>query len=87
MSLSGSHDTISSEPIAVIKIGGSILKNSQAYRRAAVFIRNRHEAAPEERLIVVVSAQEGTTDALERLAKNAVSSSFRSEERRVGKEC
>jgi len=74
MSLSGSHDAISSEPIAVIKIGGSILKNSQAYRRAAVFIRNRHEAAPEERLIVVVSAQEGTTDALERLAKNAVSS-------------
>jgi aspartate kinase len=74
MSLSGSDDAISSEPIAVIKIGGSILKNSHAYRRAAVFIRHRHKAAPHERLIVVVSAQEGTTDALERIAKNVVPS-------------
>jgi aspartate kinase len=73
MSLSGPNDPFSTEPIAVIKIGGSILKNAHAYRRAALFIRNRHKAAPNERLIVVVSAQEGTTDALERIAKNVVS--------------
>jgi aspartate kinase len=62
------------EPIAVVKIGGSILRNARAYRRAAVFLRNRHHAALEERLIVVVSAQEGTTDALERVAKEIVPS-------------
>ena len=62
------------EPIAVVKIGGSILKNARAYRRAAIFIRNRHSAAPEERLIVVVSAQEGATDAFERTARNIVGS-------------
>lgn len=55
--------------VAVVKIGGSILTSSRAYRRAAKFIRNRHRAAPDERLVVVVSAQEGTTDALERAAR------------------
>jgi aspartate kinase len=60
------------EPIAVVKIGGSILRNAQAYRRVAIFICNRHRAAPDERLIVVVSAQQGTTDALERTAKDIV---------------
>jgi aspartate kinase len=55
--------------IAVIKVGGSILVNSKAYQRAATFIRNRHHAAPQERFVVVVSAQEGVTDALERTAK------------------
>lgn len=78
MSLSGSKlqadNAHGSEPIAVIKIGGSILKNAQAYRRAAAFIRNRHKANPEERLIVVVSAQEGTTDELEQTAKSIVAS-------------
>jgi len=56
-------------PIAVIKLGGSILTNAQAYKRAAVFVRNRHQAAPEEKLVVVVSAQEGATDYLERAAR------------------
>src|SRR5271156_5897606 len=56
-------------PIAVIKLGGSILTNTTAYKRAAVFVRNRHHAAPEEKLVVVVSAQEGATDYLERAAK------------------
>jgi aspartokinase len=60
------------EPIAVIKIGGSILRNSRAYREAARFLSNRHRAAPEERLVVVVSAEEGTTDALEREAREIV---------------
>ena len=62
------------EPIAVVKIGGSILQNGPAYRRAASFLRNRYHAAPDERLIVVVSAQEGTTDALERTAKQIIPS-------------
>ena len=62
------------EPIAVVKIGGSILRNGPAYRRAAAFLRNRHQVAPNERLIVVVSAQEGTTDALERAAKQIIPS-------------
>jgi aspartate kinase len=55
--------------IAVIKVGGSILTSPRAYRRAAIFIRNRHRASPGERLVVVVSAQEGATDALERAAR------------------
>ncbi|MGH9707674.1 MAG: hypothetical protein ACRD5R_13025 [Candidatus Acidiferrales bacterium] len=61
--------TRAGDSVAVIKIGGSILTNSRAYRRAAKFVRNRHRAAPNERLVVVVSAQEGTTDALERAAR------------------
>jgi aspartate kinase len=61
--------SFSEAPIAVIKLGGSILTTSAAYRRAAVFVLNRHRAAPDERLVVVVSAQEGATDNLERTAK------------------
>jgi len=54
--------------IAVIKIGGSILKNTRAYRRAARHVCNRHRASPDERLVVVVSAQEGVTDSLAAIA-------------------
>src|SRR5215469_10645820 len=50
--------------IAVIKIGGSILKGKRAYRRAARYVRNRHAVSPHERFVVVVSAQEGVTDRL-----------------------
>ena len=59
-------------PIAVIKLGGSILVSPKAYRRAALFVRNTLAAAPSERLVVVVSAQEGTTDTLERSARAIV---------------
>jgi aspartate kinase len=59
-------------PIAVIKLGGSILTSVKAYRRAANFVRNTRRAAPGERLVVVVSAQEGTTDTLERNARAIV---------------
>jgi aspartate kinase len=56
-------DSLSADcAIAVIKVGGSILKNTRAYRRAARYVRNRHAASPDERLVVVVSAQEGVTD-------------------------
>jgi aspartate kinase len=54
--------------IAVVKIGGSILTSAQAYRRAAKFVRDMVKAEPEERFVVVVSAQEGATDGLERTA-------------------
>jgi aspartokinase len=62
------------EPLAVIKIGGSILTGPQAYRRAASFIHNRLLAAPGERFVVVVSAQKGATDDLEQTARSIVSS-------------
>ena len=55
--------------IAVVKIGGSILVNAGAYRRAAIFVRSMLRSNPEERFVVVVSAQEGATDSLERSAR------------------
>lgn len=58
--------------IAVIKIGGSILKNARAYRRTARYVRNRHAASPHERLVVVVSAQEGVTDWLAATARQVI---------------
>jgi aspartate kinase len=59
-------------PVAVIKIGGSILTSSRAFRRAARYVRNRHFASPDERLVVVVSAQEGATDRLAASANRIV---------------
>jgi aspartate kinase len=60
------------ERIVVIKLGGSILVNPKAYERAAIFVRNRQRADPDERLVVVVSAQEGATNKLERAARKIV---------------
>jgi aspartate kinase len=57
----------------VIKIGGSILKNARAYRRAARYVRNRYVASPDERFVVVVSAQEGVTDWLAATACQVIS--------------
>lgn len=74
MSQDVSEVALGSEPVAVIKIGGSILTNVRAYRRAAEFVCSRHLNKPEERLVVVVSAQEGTTDSLEELATKIVPS-------------
>lgn len=59
-------------PIAVIKIGGSILTGPISYARAARFIERRLSAPADERLVVVVSAQNGVTDALEREARAIV---------------
>jgi aspartate kinase len=59
--------------IVVVKLGGSILVRSKAYKRAAKFLSNRLRKHPDERLVVVVSAQEGTTDKLERAARKIVS--------------
>ncbi|HEV2289893.1 MAG TPA: hypothetical protein VGR81_13195 [Candidatus Acidoferrales bacterium] len=52
------------EHVAVIKIGGSIFKDTASYRRAAEFVAHRLAAAPEEKLVVVVSARNGVTDFL-----------------------
>jgi aspartokinase len=60
--------------IVVLKIGGSIFTEDDAYRRADEFVRNRFEAAADERCVVVVSAQNGTTDAQERAARRIVPS-------------
>jgi len=59
-----------STPVSVIKIGGSVLADRAAYRRAAGFIAHRLTQHPGERVLVVVSAQHGATDALERLARD-----------------
>ncbi len=50
--------------IAVVKIGGSILVDRGAYQRAASYVRRQLRRAPEERLLLVVSAENGLTDAL-----------------------
>ena len=63
----------SSEAVVVIKFGGSILTDRSAYRRAAEFIRNRLNRAPEEHLVAVVSAEKGATDSLLRLAEEVTS--------------
>jgi aspartokinase len=57
------------QTIAVIKLGGSILADAESYSRAAAFLRERHFTSPGERFVVVVSAQNGTTDSLEREAR------------------
>jgi aspartate kinase len=50
--------------IAVVKIGGSVLTGRAAYQRAAAFIAGRVADEPGTRLVVVVSAEHGMTDAL-----------------------
>lgn len=51
-------------PIVVLKIGGSVLVDPDAYRRAARFVADRRDGEPDVRFVVVVSAQHGETDAL-----------------------
>jgi aspartate kinase len=55
--------------IVVIKIGGSVLTGADAYHNAATIIAERIATAPEERVIAVVSAESGTTDALLAMAR------------------
>jgi aspartokinase len=58
--------------IAVLKIGGSVLTGPTAYRRAAALVASRLDARPDERIVVVVSAEAGETDALLELARSIV---------------
>ena len=62
-----------SEPnIVVVKLGGSVLTGVKAFRRAALFLKSRGEATPQDCYVVVVSAQKGLTDTFERRARNIV---------------
>jgi aspartokinase len=60
------------ERIVVLKLGGSVLTGAKAFRRAAQFLKQRTELAPDEKLVVVVSAQKLATDMLERRARRIV---------------
>jgi aspartate kinase len=50
--------------LSVLKIGGSVLRDPAAFAAAAAFIANRLGDHGTERLVVIVSAQHGVTDAL-----------------------
>jgi len=50
--------------LSVLKIGGSVLRDSASYAWVAQWLRDRLAGTPHERLVVIVSAQYGTTDAL-----------------------
>ncbi len=58
----------SGDGIDVIKLGGSVLTGCAAYGACAQFLADRLTGEPDRRLVVVVSAQYGETDALHRLA-------------------
>lgn len=58
--------------IAVIKLGGSVLTDAAAYRRAAEYLRWRARKAPHMRFVAVVSAERGATDALLAAARRAI---------------
>lgn len=53
-----------SRAVAVLKIGGSVLTGPQAYARAATFLATRLRERPAERIVAIVSAESGVTDAL-----------------------
>jgi aspartate kinase len=60
-------------PVAVIKVGGSVFTGLAAYRAVAASIAQRQSDCPGEGLVVVVSAEYGTTDALLDTARSIVS--------------
>jgi aspartate kinase len=65
-------DSNSGKEIVVLKIGGSVLTGRKAFRRVAQFLKLRSESARSEKLVVVVSAEQGATDAMERQASAIV---------------
>lgn len=50
--------------LSVLKVGGSVLRDDASYAATAAFLQRRLDANPGERLVVIVSAQYGTTDVL-----------------------
>ena len=50
--------------LSVLKLGGSVLRDDRSYAAAARFLQTRLALNPDERLVVIVSAQYGTTDCL-----------------------
>jgi aspartate kinase len=65
-------DSKGGKEIVVMKIGGSVLTGRKAFRRVAQFLKHRTEKARNEKLVVVVSAEEGATDTMEREARTIV---------------
>jgi aspartate kinase len=63
----------SRRPLVVLKIGGSILTDLDSYARAARFVARRHEHEPAVSFVVVVSAQQGDTDAMQATAQRLAS--------------
>jgi aspartate kinase len=59
--------------VVVIKMGGSVFSDTAAYEVAARFLVCRLQRCAGERFVVVVSAQGGLTDALERTALRVTS--------------
>jgi len=56
-------------PVAVLKIGGSILRSLRDYRKCAAHVAARLDRDPVTRLVVVVSARYGVTNRLAQLAR------------------
>ncbi|HET7698855.1 MAG TPA: hypothetical protein VFK57_24265 [Vicinamibacterales bacterium] len=50
--------------LSVLKIGGSVLRDGESYAATAGFLQSRLAQRPDEKLVVIVSAQYGQTDAL-----------------------
>jgi len=50
--------------LSVLKLGGSVLRDDRSYAAAARFLQTRLALHQDERLVVIVSAQHGTTDYL-----------------------
>lgn len=61
-----------SRGVVVIKIGGSVLTGPNGYRHAADFVAARVAADPDNRIVAVVSAELGVTDALLATARGFV---------------
>ena len=64
---------MNSPSIAILKIGGSVLVDAAAYARAAEFVDQRLAEEPDVKLVVVVSAEQGVTDALLEIARGMCS--------------
>jgi aspartate kinase len=58
-----------SDPIVVVKVGGSVLTSDEAYARVAASLKARQR---DERLVVIVSAAFGETDRLLALASGII---------------
>ena len=50
--------------LSVLKVGGSVLRDTASYAAVARFLHQRLTRTDSERLVVIVSAQYGSTDAL-----------------------
>jgi aspartate kinase len=50
--------------LSVLKLGGSVLRDTPSYAAAAQFLKARLSQHQDERLVVIVSAEHGTTDRL-----------------------